>query len=603
MLHQVLNSHPATARAEAARLLLCFAGLATLTLALPWFVPVQPARSTSYMQGFSNPALWVLVVVALIAPTYRLFRAAPPGSDPSGACVLPGPEAQARLRSWAWAACLVFGSYFLAVSHNLSAYMDAEYLLLRMQLVEAGKVPYRDFEYAYGPLLLYAPVALHQLGIPASPSHALLVALQMALGYFALHWILRRLLAPTPAGWLFSCVVLATVPGLLLGTSTYTYLRFAAPAALACFVLLRTEGQRALAASALTGPLFIATWSISPEVAIAAGFAYAVMSAVSSQRLLASSALSALSLAVCVAVIPLVTDSYLTLLEFGGGGNNIPAYPGLHIVFFLFCIFLATAHIATSPIRRSTLDWYVFLYSVALIPGALGRCDPIHLVFYGWGFVALAAKYCLRRWPSGPAFSRFCIAYMWLFLVSWVPYLASIKVKVALARTAIAVTSALQALVGTPLSQDETALAFVQADSWGIPAVPGQAGEVFIIPPRSDIPNAWQFATHFVGLENSTSSRAYARLSEQIRGKRVLIAPETAAMMCEPTGIAWALVMFPTGIFEARHNDKQVAARFCAQLRSARWVARHGLLDELEVPRELPLVDELPGAPTVSPPA
>jgi hypothetical protein len=81
-------------------------------------------------------------------------------------------------------------------------------------------------------------------------------------------------------------------------------------------------------------------------------------------------------------------DYFESVMSFGGGGNNFPVIPAINILFYLFTVLYATplaVGVAITAWRHpdSVLFAGWAALTVALIPGALGRCDFGHTFFYG----------------------------------------------------------------------------------------------------------------------------------------------------------------------------------------------------------------------------
>jgi hypothetical protein len=574
-----------------ARLLVVFVALAVPTLLIPWFIPVSPSRSTSYAQGFSNPALWVLVVALLVVPAIALVqsRFAPMFAVRAATDVAWFTDDHLkRASSIGWRTYAVMAVFLLILSPHLSGYFDAEYFLLRASLMQGGKLPYMDFEYAYGPVLLYSLVGLERLGLPAGVSLAILVLLESAVGYAALHRLVHWLMPPRAAQYTFACMLLATAPSLLIGGENYTFFRFAFVAAIACAVIRRVSGRQALLAGWLCGPLFVLAWSISPDVAIAVAASFSLMCAVLSHRVIATCAVAAISLILCMAVTPSLLASYLTLIEFGGGGRNIPAYPGLHVLFFAGCVFLSSLYVAGKSLREHPAEWFLFVYSLVLMPGAFGRADPLHIVFYGFGFVILAARWLLQNELLHAGFRKFCRAYVWIYLLSWVAlhgFFTVWSMGPSLTLTTLTVARELRGQPSEGLRKLEGTLRSLRTPD--VSDLNPRPGELFIIPPTSGMPDIAGFTTYYVGLENAASDRAFQKLADQIRGKRILIQPAALTRFCEPEPLEFDSVrlLFPTTLFPSRHHDKWVGREFCSLLEAATLFGKRGNYLDLAIPR------------------
>lgn len=588
------NVAAATAR-PGARLLAMFAALAIPTLLIPWFVPVRASRSLSYMQGFSNFALWVLVVGLLITPTILILRSRfAPMLIPNrvGVSAIRN-ESVDRVWSWGLGSYVAFSAFLLILSLNLAGYFDAEYFLVRAALVAAGKSPYADFEYAYGPLLLYPLVGLQSLGLPTGPSLAALVLLESAIGYLSIHVLLKWLMEEKTARYMLACILVATTPALLIGGENYTFFRFATVAVIACAILRRVSGSRAALAALLTGPLFLLGWSISPEIAVAVGAAFGLMCAVISGRPITTGAFALASLAASLGAsftaTPMVLESYLTMIEFAGGGKNLPAYPAVHIIFFIGSIFAASLYIATKQLRTHPVDWFLFIYSILLIPAALGRCDPLHVVFNGFGFIILSSKYLLEHRLRGISFTKFCLAYAWMFLVTWVPIYGVFMAPAIDVRVTLAGASAAKWVIGEVPFDVTAAEAEVEVEHDHSLSIENRGiDDLFILPAASYRAGDVRLATYYVAFENVASSRAIKKLMDQVDGKRLILKREGIDRLCDPLHVELAslLLFFPAGMIESRNDDRAPFQEFCGALRSATVVATHGTFVELRLPTQ-----------------
>jgi hypothetical protein len=565
------------------RLLATYAALAALVLWLPWLVPVQPVRSDSFVQGFSNAAFLAFLLLLFIAPVFLLYRSRELGAAPGSLRVEAGAGEdtsrlwlRSRALSWYVGCC----AFILLVSGELAGYGEAEYFLVRSLLVAAGKVPYRDFEYAYGPLLLYAPMLLQSLGFPAGFSQAVLVVLESVAGYGALYFLTMRIFPRAAGRTMFLALLLASCLSPVMAGQNYTFFRFAAVIALAAYILPRVDAARAPAFALLSGPLFLLAWLISPEIALVAGGAFAAIVTMLASRKLLSAAAAAASVAACVLATPLALESYETLLQFSSGGNNFPAYPAWHILFFLLCIHLSTAFIARKTVTNHRAEWLLFIYSVGLLPGALGRCDPLHVVFYGFGFLLLAGKFCLDSGLFSGVFRKYCMSCGIGFFITWLAMYAAVypyAIPAAIARTMFALLSEqnLGALVKRlPASFQAAADTFREADSRHQTLLASRGADVIIIHPRSDMVDLQRVHTpYFVTLHNAVTRSAFDRLAAEIDGKTVLMRTSAITALCGPLKVrpkvTSMLFLFPTGVFEWRNDPVDVTRKLCAAIKPA----------------------------------
>src|SRR5262249_27194205 len=91
-----------------------------------------------------------------------------------------------------------------------------------------------------------------------------------------------------------------------------------------------------------------------------------------------------------------------------------------HIVLYLVTLVLLVPPLLASAARGDGPDAAVLgalgALTVALMPGALGRCDPPHVLLHGLGASALAMV-ALSRVPGGRAFVAYAVAYTGVFII------------------------------------------------------------------------------------------------------------------------------------------------------------------------------------------
>jgi hypothetical protein len=195
---------------------------------LPYHVPVQPSVSDSYLFGFSNKTFEVLLLlfVAALVISERGLALGLPGRAAS----LPIPQ-RTLFGVLAVVAAVCAVMYFL--TRGLSGYDESRYLIDRVRLLAEGRTPYREFEFAYGPLLLYGPLAIARMfGIGIESGYYAFWSLTATLGYYLLYQTINRIDFPcSRKRTIFLVFSLGVMPGLLNTGANYTLLRFVLPAA------------------------------------------------------------------------------------------------------------------------------------------------------------------------------------------------------------------------------------------------------------------------------------------------------------------------------------------------------------------------------------
>lgn len=244
-------------------------GLLTILL-VPLHITVTPVVSESYLFGYNNHA--ALVLFLLFAAVFAVWMGDTPLLSPSR------PDAGTRiLRSrrplmiaLAITVALTGGLAFL--THHTPGINESGYFLDRLGEMGAGRVPYRQFEFAYGPLFLYLPLGLMRAFHLFLPDSYLLAWLaEWIAGVFVLWGTVQVAASLSPHRNSIFIVLFATsIPVVVTLGENYTALRlFALPgAAMATW----TVWQRSCSArlSALTALVAMAgLLAISPELAVA----------------------------------------------------------------------------------------------------------------------------------------------------------------------------------------------------------------------------------------------------------------------------------------------------------------------------------------------
>src|SRR5207249_1921243 len=80
---------------------------------------------------------------------------------------------------------------------------------------------------------------------------------------------------------------------------------------------------------------------------------------------------------------------YETLLRFSEGAANLPLLPAPHLVLYIVTLFMVVPPLLTVNLRKpptaevpgAAICSALGLLCVVMVPGALGRCDPPHVLF------------------------------------------------------------------------------------------------------------------------------------------------------------------------------------------------------------------------------
>jgi hypothetical protein len=364
---------------------------------LPSLVPLHPSVSDSYVFAYNN-RVGIALLLSLVA---------------IGSVWTKGLNLQLRTTSVSQPLPLkiLFYSLLAVMSGCLAMYMlagrfgglgESSYFIDRAWLLSQGKIPYLDFEWAYGVSFLYGPIFLqHLLSINIVHAYYLFWIFNWLLGTLLLFTVINMVDYPTNSKrsifiLLFGTAFLAI---LTMGVN-YTFLRYYCPLFFVLVVqkLFNRSGAKSQAYAVLLAVTFTAILLlISPETAIAHAFACVcifIFSAPSrSSRSIATFAGLLLGLAV-VFWAALKTHVLDTLKANSGGADSFPISFAPHILLFFAAIFVCACYVFRQfQERRINNTFGLIAFSIPMTAAALGRCDPGHVVLNGLGIFLASMFY------------------------------------------------------------------------------------------------------------------------------------------------------------------------------------------------------------------
>ncbi len=361
------------------------------------FPPATPTYSASYVFGFSNRIAGLAVIVLSLGTAAFCSR----WDVASSGCEVGRGRGDAMPLAWLLVACLATLLY-VGVVGGLAAgtesfESDGAYFLTQLaQGTHFHLRLYRDLEFGYGPLLFAWPAAfgalLGRLHVGFESAYVVSLAVLQVVGLGISFYVVQWLPLPrfVKGGILLALTVGTMRPSLGLN---YTLFRFLTPLAALIFVSRFAGKVRQAVVLSVSQMLMLC---ISPEIGIAflAGtLFYTIYSAYERDwRWLFLPVLPMLSfLAFCARVD---RGYFYTMRQFTGGMLHRVISPTPEILLLLLSA-IALAPIAVAgAVRRNGPEagTLIALYgaSLALIPAALGLCDPLHTFFNGLGLYLLS---------------------------------------------------------------------------------------------------------------------------------------------------------------------------------------------------------------------
>lgn len=365
---------------------------------LPSMVSQHAAASDSYVFGYNNRAGIVLLLVFVTV----------------GSMWTKGLNLQLRTTGVSQPIPLkdLICSLIAVLSVCLAMYMfagrfggfgESSYEIDRAWLLSQGRVPYVDFEWPFGPALLYGPLLLGKLlPIGIVQAYYLFWIINCLAGTLLLFTVVNLIDYPTNSRraiyfLLFGAWFLAIVN---MGTH-YTLLRYTCP--LYSILVVQKYCKASSTQSRAYGVMLAVAFTfilllISPEIAIAHAFACVCIFLVSSPNPGGRDFALFFGLVLALAVLfwaALRLHMLDTVRASGRGADSFPIAFSPHILLFFAAVFVCACYVfrrfSEGGARDNTIG--LIAYSVPILAAALGRCDPGHVVLNGLGIFLASMFY------------------------------------------------------------------------------------------------------------------------------------------------------------------------------------------------------------------
>ena len=374
-----------------------FAFASLLIFVLPLHVPMayRATISASYVGDFNNRV--ASVVAALFSVGVFVFTVWRKRRD----VAVPQPETSKEQLGQGFIALVVgLSALVLAVCGALIAASRMEYLgdagyfiQQATTRLDTGRALYTQLEFAYGPLLLLPEVWLAKLlHCSVTTAYFIVLVFSESVGLLLLAYVLNELpiRGSLRKGALALFAVGAITP--LMGLN-YTFFRFAPAMALLQFASRSRSPWRCALVLGVGEALVLL---ISPEI----GFALMVgIVAFAFARTWQAGAIWLVTAAVPVATLGALLLTYgrpylATIAQFSSGVMNLPVAPYPHLLVLVFALAwvvpvgLGLNMDLKDPGSARLLGFYAL--TLAYLPAALGRCDPLHVFFNGTPLLVLS---------------------------------------------------------------------------------------------------------------------------------------------------------------------------------------------------------------------
>ncbi len=372
---------------------------------LPFYFPLhEPVFSAAYNAG-ENTRIAAIAVAAISIFVLAAFASgwAPIGKGrlSSNANAAP-PQLSATFLWWGIALIVVCTAALgYLILHHGAYYAEEGFFVtqLRAGLV-FHRVPYRDFDFPYGPALYFWPLLfirlLAPLGISMPTAYLLSLIVMESAGVALIFYTVNALPMRYPLKAAAFTLITFCAFDTLLGLN-YAILRCIAPFAAVVLLTRQTSLLRAMAVACLGEGLLL---TISPELGIAFGAA-AVFYGVY-RKFITNSTWLAVSLAAILGALIFAAcigrDYFASLSQYAHGRDNLILEPQPFVLVLIVAVAaLAPFAVADAWKRRtdavdSNVAMLIALYiaMLGMLPVALAQCDPVHAFVNGIGAYLLS---------------------------------------------------------------------------------------------------------------------------------------------------------------------------------------------------------------------
>jgi hypothetical protein len=349
---------------------------------LPYAVPVAPSVSASYVFQFNNRVATLIFLVGAAAFAIY-FRGL------SLRQALRDSRVSRTSAAIAITTCVAAGGlfYWLAGMYGITG--ESTYFISRVSLAAHGQTIYRDFEFPYGPLLVYLPLwtgKIFHLGLVGG--YVLFWLIDWAAGIWILYRLVNTIEIESPYRTaIFFLLVFDLATGLTDQGINYAPVRTLLTAAAAMLVhAARRHGYPlpTVVCVAVASAAFAA--ALSPEFAIAFMLGTLVFFFVCLRPRPSRFWPSLLAKAACFAAIVAASQHalvYTTLHSMSSGAYNYPILPGIANlwVMCMYCMAACVAYMAFKQHRADSLAVYLLCICLFCMPSCFGRADEGHMQF------------------------------------------------------------------------------------------------------------------------------------------------------------------------------------------------------------------------------
>lgn len=287
---------------------------------------------------------------------------------------------------------------WLVIRSHMRYFKDAGYFIEQISIhTDFGRKVYAQIDFPYGPFIFYGPVAVHSIlslfHVSLTWAYYITLIGEHIIGLLLVAYVIDNL--PMLRKWktlLFLYCALGAIQA-NLGLN-YTFFRFIVPPA---FLILASRRKQPWTVAAIFAAGESMSLALSPEMGIAfAGASVAYAAYFIYREGWAWLPAVAAPFAAIAGFLLIIDRSYLLMLKlFAKGFNSFIVEPLPHVLIFLLALVwlvpLSLASFFRNHQPEAQRMGALYIFSLGLLPAALGSVDPGHIFFNGLVLFFLSA--------------------------------------------------------------------------------------------------------------------------------------------------------------------------------------------------------------------
>lgn len=392
------------------------------SITIPLFFPNNDQTvSMSYDVGFNNRIGFAIIVFfSFVFFLFSFLRKNAPAYNEINLFAKSSNTNNVAFLSTIVSTALLFLLYSIFCSPYILYMGEGSYFTLHVYDTLMGLSPYKDFVYYYGPFSIYFPIIIYKilpfLGIEAS------YVFSLALTQIACLVIAKDLLSifsfsNKTRGFILILIAISFFP-YSMGFNSCLIRYVLAPWLFVKLVNVFHSKGNLLGKTIFLFASNSITLLVSPEVWIiysVISFLFLIIDTIIRKEYRQTWAILSMIVS-CVLLYYSFPSLFTVISDFSSGCNNLPFVPSLAFLLLIISILVVAGHIGY--LLKSCIENYVvilfYLICLSSIPAALGRTDPIHIVYNGWLVVLLALNLCITKHQKQIKMIYFMVSFFFL---------------------------------------------------------------------------------------------------------------------------------------------------------------------------------------------